>query len=112
MFTYHDLVISKIKFNKDGSVNLELVETLFRSMDHKKYVSPLCWDGSKLINFYKTQDWKKVLKRGVALRQWTTQGSIVVGIEWYNPKTQEFEPCWYVGNDFDDWGDVRKKTRS
>ena len=58
------------------------------------------WAGSHLNEYYKTHNYKTLFKPGTKLRLWTHQLSLVVGIEYWDPKKNAWDAIWIRGNKF------------
>ena len=87
MFSSKDFVIESVEFFDTGRVG-------FKFKDNTEYSS------CKYKDFYRIRDWKTILKKGVKVRLWTIQASIVVGVQVFI--YDKWVDMWTAVNDFDE----------
>jgi hypothetical protein len=100
MFQPREVTVDKVKFPKDDK---DCVEFEF---DHRSH-----WQGAKLKDFWRTEDWEQIIKTGTELRLWTIQHSIILGLQ-VNIPGKGWQDAWCAANDFQTKAEEKKMSDS
>ena len=83
MFYPQEYIIKSVNFTKDGRIYFEFTDKTE-------------WCASYLKDYYPRHNYKRILKPGTKIRLHCVRLSIVVGVEYWNPKFRQWQEIWCI----------------